>query len=289
MLPGRVVSEEFEVVQGSDLADMAENVAEHTGWQFMAAANLKSSEIAFVQLSIDKDFKIGGKLHEAHNAKLFFGDDKSGGATFGGIVYTRIQCWNTWRSALSENGVWRLRHDDSPKARMQFVSAQIVNAYKAMAEEEEWLNRFFVKPLPEYLFERFVYDTFPDPPITEAMVQAQDAMAMVQAGQTNGFDLSKIIELGERSKQSYEYRLDLASRRRNYMETAYERHNRMFNDSAETLYAGAQALTETTSHGPFQGDANYGAMFGIRADINSKGFSWLQDVCENGYGEETSD
>jgi hypothetical protein len=281
LLPGRIVGEEYEVVQGADLGDLAENVAGHTGWTFMAAANLKDSEITFIQLNIDKDFRIGGKMHEAHKAKLFFGDDKGGGSLFGGITLTRIQCWNTWRAALSGEGVWRIRHDDNPKARLEFVAAQVVNAYKAMAEEEEWLNKFFVRPLPEELFERFVHDTFPDPEVTKSMIEAQAALEMVAAGQTNGFNVQKVIELGERSTKGYEQRLDLARRRRGYMEVAYEQHNREFSDSAEMFYAGAQALTQTTTHGPFQGNAEYDAMDGVRAAANQRGFNWLKEAYED--------
>lgn len=278
ILPGRQVTEEFEIVQGADLAEMAESVAKHTGWQFMGAAHLKDSEICFVQLEIDRDFMIAGKRHEAHKAKLFFGDDKSGGSTFGGITYTRIQCWNTWRAALSGEGVWRLRHDDSPKARLEFASAQIVQAYKAMGEEEEWLNRFFTAPLADHLFDAFTHNVFPDPPVTKAMMEGEEAYALIRAGQTNGYDLDKVVELGEKSKESYEQRLDLARRRRSYMESSYERHNRKFGDSANTFYAGAQALTATTSHGPFRGSNELQTMFGTRADFTTRGFSWLKDA-----------
>jgi len=279
ILPGRTVGEEYEIIQGRDLADLAEDVSQQTGWQFLAAANLKDSEITFIQLDIDKDFRIGDKLHEAHKAKLFFGDDKNGGSLFGGIVLTRIQCWNTWRSALSENGVWQLRHDNNPKARMQLAAAQIVRAYQALKEEERWLNIFFARPLTEELFERFVHDTFPDPQVTKAMIEADQAKILIETGQTNGFELEKLIGLGQRSSDAYEQRLDLASRRRTYMEQAYEQHNRDFYDSADTLYAGAQALTQTTTHGPFRGDANYSAMLGLTAAINTKGFNWLRNAC----------
>jgi len=278
ILPGRTVGEEFELVQGSDLANLAQSVSDHTGWPFMGAAHLKNGEICFVQLEIDKQFRIGGKVHEAHKAKMFFGDDKRDGSTFGGVTYTRIQCWNTWRAALSGDGVWQIRHDDSPVARLDFAAAQIVNAYKAMEEEEEWLNRFFTAPLADHLFDRFVQDIFPDPPVTKAMIEGAEAEELIRTQSTNGYDLQPVLELAQKSAESYEQRRDLAQRRREYMHSAYERHNRAFPDSANKYYAGAQALTATTSHGPFRGNGEMSAMFGTRADFATKGMGWLKQA-----------
>ena len=280
ILLGRVVSEDFQIVQGSDLARLATNVSNETGWKLRGAANLSNAEVAFVQLGINKMFRIGGREHEAHKATLFFGDNKKGGATFGGITYTRIQCHNTWRAALSGDGVWKMRHDDSPVDRMEFLAAKVVLAYKAMEEEERWLNAFFNQAMPENLFQRFTYDVFQDPPITNSMIEGEHAMVMQQAGQTNGFDLTRVIELGDRSRVGYEQRLDLAQRRRGHMENAYINHNGNFPDSRDTYYAAAQALTHTTSHGPFRGDSEHGAMFGVRADFNTKGFEWLKGAIE---------
>jgi hypothetical protein len=277
ILGSRVVGEDFQVVQGSDLARLTQNIAKHTGWQFKGAAHLRNSEVAFVQLSIDKTFRVAGKEHEAHKAKFFFGDDKAGGSTFGGITYTRIQCYNTWRAALSSEGVWTMRHDDSPVDRMEFLAAQVVNAYHAMEEEERWLNAFFNRAMPENLFERFVWDVFPDPRVTKSMEQGEEALVMQQSGQTNGFDLSKVIEAGERSREAYEKRRDLAGRRRRHMENAYVDHNRNFADSSDTFYASAQALTHTTSHGPFRDTSDRGAMFGVRAGFNTAGMNWLKN------------
>jgi len=288
----RQVSEEFEIVQGSDLADLAQKVSDNTGWPFMSAAHLSDSEIAYVQLEIDKPFTIGGKHYEEHKAKLFFGDDKNGGATFGGITYTRIQCWNTWRAALSGSGVWKLRHDNNPLSRMDFIAAKCIEAHRAMAEEEAWLNAFFAAHMPENLFERFVHDVFPDPRVTEAMIEAELAQtkSMVHIESTSGFDMSQVIARGERSKEGYEQRLKLAGERRTYMEKAWEGYNGAFLQSGnDTHFYGAfQALTETTSHGPFRDKQERGAMFGVRADFNDKGTGWLKGACAD-EGHSTPD
>jgi hypothetical protein len=281
----RQVSEEFEIVQGGDLADLAQKVSDRTGWPFMSAAHLSNSEIAYVQLEIDKPFTIGGKHYEEHKAKLFFGDDKNGGSTFGGITYTRIQCWNTWRAALSGSGVWKLRHDNNPLSRLDFIAEKCVGAHRAMAEEERWLNAFFAAHMPEHLFERFVQETFPDPRVTEAMIEAEMAREMVQTNTTES-DLSAVIDRGERSKYGYEQRLKLARERRVYMERAWEDYNGAFVPSGNDthFYGGFQALTQTTSHGPFRDKEERGAMFGIRADYNDKGMGWLKTVCaEEGH------
>jgi hypothetical protein len=113
------------------------------------------------------------------------------------------------------------------------------------------------------------------------MMQGEEALVMAQSGQTNGFDLSNVIAAGERSREAYEKRLDLARRRREHMENAYVNHNGNFPDSRNTYYAATQALTHTTSHGPFRDASERGAMFGVRANFNTSGLDWLKDAYED--------
>ena len=114
------------------------------------------------------------------------------------------------------------------------------------------------------------------------MMEGDEALVMAQNGTTNGFNVDAVIERGEKSRVGYLQRLDLAQRRRGYMEKSYADHNRNFADSSDTFYAAAQALTATTSHGAYRGDVEVGAMFGVRADHSTKGLNWLRDAAEDG-------
>ena len=79
----------------------------------------------------------------------------------------------------------------------------------------------------------------------------------------------------------YEQRLKLAQRRRDYLVSAYDKHNRKFSDSAGTFYAAAQASTDTTTHGPYQGNNDTQTMFGLPGEHATKGLQWLQSAAKD--------
>lgn len=276
----RVVTNKYQLVQGYDIADMAKKVALATGWQFKGAASLKSGEIVFAQLELDRDFRVGGLKHERHKTMFFWGDDKRSGSGFGGEVHTRMQCWNTWMAALSENGVFTIPHDGDPLAMWSLVNARVVEAYQTQEEEEEWLNRFFVKNMGYKLFQEFIEEVYPKPDVPQSVQDGIEAEVLLQSGADNGFgeQLKRLIEKGRKATDRHQQAVVLVERRQEHMDKGWHRHNDNFKESKETFYAGLQALTNTTTRGPFRGQAGYRNVFGIGEQFNTKGMQVLKEM-----------
>jgi hypothetical protein len=277
---GNRLVKDYEIVDNTFLCNLATQMADVTGWSFEGAGTLKKGEISFVQLRLTNDFYVAGKKHEAHRVKFLFGDDKRQGSGYGGLVFTRVQCWNTWRMATSEGDVFKIPHRDDPHAQWMFVNARVEAAINAAETQHKELNKFFVTPIGHHEFREFVETTFPTPSVPKAIAHAEEARDLISNDTTGGHDLAHILFRGDRAQNDYEKQYALVERRRQAVQTAYNVHNLHYADSAGTLYAALQGLTETANHGSvFRGKPAQGLLFGgTRGQFITKGYKVLQEL-----------
>jgi hypothetical protein len=103
------------------------------------------------------------------------GDDKRCGAGFGGMVFTRIVCANTWRAAISEGGVFKISHVQDPLALWKFATAQINAAVKAYKEQGATLDKFFNTSIGRRQFQEFLEETVQQPNVPKAVARSLEA------------------------------------------------------------------------------------------------------------------
>jgi len=282
ILDNRTVRD-YEVIDNEFLMGLAADLAMSTGWLFEGCGTLRHNEVSFIQLRVNRDIDVAGLSYERHTVRFFYGDDKALGSGFGGLTGTRIQCMNTFRMAISDENTITIPHREDPKARWEFINAQHISAINALEEQEVMLNKFFVTSLGRKAFQEFVEATYPVPAIRKSMVEAEQARDMLASGDTNGYDLQKVIDRGIRAEQAYNSEVALAERRRETLEQAYEMHNRRSTDSAETYYAAFQGLTWTANHSNvYRGDALASLLFnGVRGQDVKRGYETLVSMIES--------
>jgi hypothetical protein len=279
---GNRLVRDYEIVDNTFLCGLATQMADVTGWSFEGAGTLKRGEISFIQLRLTNNFYVGGKEHEAHRVKFLFGDDKRNGAGYGGLVLTRLQCWNTWRMAIAEDGIFKIPHRDDPHAQWNFVNARIEAAIGAAETQKQELDRFFVTSIQARQFQAFVEGTFPTPEVPKAIAQAEEARALIEENPESGDDLAHMLFRGNRAQEDYENKYALAERRREALERGFAQHNIDSPDSANTLYAAFNGLTHVANYAPsnvFRGKPAKGLLFnGTRGQFVDRGYNLLKEL-----------
>ena len=126
---------DYQVINNDFLIQLAEDLAKRTGWTFEGCGTLRHNELSFVQLRLG-DVNISGKRHERHIARFLYSDDKgSSSSGNGGLCYTRVECDNTHRAAIREEGMFKIPHVDDPQAMWRFVNAKAIAAVDAFHEQ----------------------------------------------------------------------------------------------------------------------------------------------------------
>lgn len=281
---GNRLVKDYQIVDNGFLCGLASKMAEVTGWKFEGAGTLSKGEMSFIQLRLNEDFNVAGRKYEAHKAMFMFGDDKRGGSGYGGLVFTRIQCWNTWRMAAGEDGVFKIPHRDDPHAQWEFVNARVEAAIAALKNQNAILDKFFVTALARRDFNQFLENAIPTPSVPKAIVEAEEARAMLEDGLVKGDKLAHILFRGDRAQNDYESKYALVERRREAVERAYDTFNAGPSESKETLYSAFNGLTWVANHGDtnvFRGNSTTGVLFnGARGQFVDKGYNVLKSMLE---------
>ena len=280
ILDNRLVRD-YEALTNDFLMELASDLAERTGWEFEGCGTLRHNEISFIQLRVPGKFDVAGLEYERHVVRIFYADDKAGGAAYIGLTLTRIQCDNTFRAAISGESVLTVEHRDNPEARMTFINEQAVAVADSLKDHAALLNAFFGQSMSDGQFDEFANAVYPQPKIKGAMLDAAEANRMLDDGQVS-LDLSVILKRGERANKEFLQEAARAQTRREELKAAYETHNLRFPDSKNTLYAALQALTWLANHSSvYRGNALAGLLFnGQRAKDVALGISFLRSLTQ---------
>ena len=269
---------DYEIVSNEFLMDLAKDLAHRTGWTIEGLGTLRHNEITFIQLRLDRDYCVADLPRERHRVRLLYGDDKAYGSGFTGLEYTRVECLNTFMFAISESGIAKISHRDSPEARWKLINAESIAIVKAFTNQNLILDQMFRHSLTDPEFEEWLALTFPEPKASTAMLEAKKARKLIDDDKTNGYDLSEILERGAQSSKRYMSEIALIEKRRAAVRDAY--FNRYSNEVwHSTYYAALQALTYVANHSDvYRGNAEIGVRFGgKRSQDIKKGYDVLLD------------
>lgn len=239
----RHIGNRYSVLQNFRIAELLEPL--NKIYPLESLAILKDGKIVFVELRM-QPFEVGKNPNEVHNSFLAFGNDHTMNSAYMGLTSIRLQCSNTWNSALGQ--LTSIPHSTDVEAEVEFRAVVMKNSFEGRRNTQTLLDKMFSTPIKQDEFANVVEAAFPNPdkPRSVKVFNSVDALGLDMGNEI----IATMAERAESGMSVYNRAVERQNELRMDVGSAFTQFNDEQPYCGGTVYAAWNAVTQVVNHSP---------------------------------------
>ena len=264
-----VVSEDYHVLQNSELAAMLEPLNDK--WAIETVGALGDGEVAWLMLDVG-DYEVNGEKCK-HYLLVSTGHDGSHAVAVA-LVKVRVVCWNTYTWALNSATMkFNIPHKANVKQETKFALDIISGVEKQITTSVKVEQKMGATKITDDDAKDLIAAAYPMPKQPRKL-QVSNAAASESITKEQ---VQVILQSGGEVREKWERQKERTETLRNAAFGMYGGINTKYPEIANTAWAGWQAITEVSNwrEGP---NADQSIFFGVRNQEMARGLKAVADL-----------